>query len=221
MKKRWTTIVVSAALLCCLGANAQESGQPGEKTPARVMMGYVSQVLEIVQTPEYKDPAKRPECRGQLRTLLMELIDMRTISQLVLADKKKGFTEAQFDEFVDTFSRILFLSYVGHLDDYTDQKVEVLGTEELPKSRVRLKTTTSSPSKGTSTPVEYSMIKKGDTWAAYDVRIEGLSFVSNYRTQFREILMGKTPEQLLRQMKEKAEKLENENIQLKVDEKLF
>ncbi|HNT37009.1 MAG TPA: ABC transporter substrate-binding protein [bacterium] len=225
MKKTSLGVLV----LCFLASGAlvvrAEDSAPAERIPPdQVLLDAINRTLDIVRLPDYKAPEKRAEYRAQVREILMTMIDMRTVSMLVLADKKKAFTDAQFDEFVDSFTRILFLSYVGHLDDYTDQQVQVDSVEEIKDSkvpRVRLKTQTTSRAKGTKTPVEYSMTLTDNKWAAYDVRIEGLSFVSNYRSQFREILTSRKPDQLLKTMKEKADKLEKDNVQIKVDEKIF
>lgn len=225
LRKTVSVLILSCSIaLFASATRAEEPSSGGQLPPEQLLLDKVNQILDIVRLPDYKAPEKRAEYRAQIKAILLQMMDMRTISMLVLADKRKAFNDDQFDEFIDSLTRILFLSYVGHLDDYTDQQVEVESTEEVKESkipRVRVRTQTTSRLKGTKIPVEYSMTLVEDAWAVYDVRVEGLSFVANYRSQFRELLHSRKPEQLLKMMKDKADKLEKDNIQVNVDDKLF
>lgn len=216
--------ILSAIFILNLAIPAcgQEDMKYEENTPEYRISSVVNRVLEIIRAPEFKNGECKIEGRRKVRDIMVDLIDIDRVSMLVLANYKRDFSDEQFNEFGELFTSILFSTYIAHLDDYTDQTVEIAEVEDMGKGRVRIKTLTKSEVRS-DIPVDYSMMKRvsDGKWSVYDVRVEGMSFVANYRSQFREFLVKKSPAELLEKMQEKAKHLGEDLEQRKIDEKLF
>ena len=177
------------------------------KKPEEVVDVAVQKVLAILADPRYREEAKKAERRGKIREILLGVVDMPTVGELTLARHKKDFSKEQFDEFIDLFSRLLFSTYISHLEKYSGEKVVTLrvrdmGTRSSRVQRVEVQTEAVSDTK--KIPINYRMITKGGHWKLYDVYVEGVSLVLNYRTQFGEILRTKPAAELLKRMAEKV-----------------
>lgn len=176
------------------------------KTPTQIVDETVDRVLKILGDPEYKNPTTKPKLREKVRSIILGQVDMVTVSNLTLANYRKKFSPEQLKEFRAVFSQLLFSTYVAHLEEYTDEKVVTVKSEQLSESRVVVKTKTITDTK--TIPVDYSFAKQGKRWMLYDVHIEGVSLVKNYRSQFRQILLNKSADEFLARLKNKVK--ENE-----------
>ena len=125
------------------------------------------------------------------------------MSRLVLARYWKIFDEKQRSEFEDAFKVFLAQEYGKRLDDYENQDVELLGERPEIRGDVTIRTRIVG-GEFDAADVNYRLRKKGDEWLVIDVVVEGISLVSNWRDQFREVLRGKDgPENLLAQLRKK------------------
>ena len=119
---------------------------------------------------------------------------------LALHWKKR--TPQEQKEFVDLFSDLIEDTYIRKIERYEDEKV--IYTEEKTDgafATVRTKVTTS---KEAEIPVDYKIFKKGQKWEVYDIIVEGVSLVNNYRTQFNQIIRSSSYEELVTRLKKKA-----------------
>jgi phospholipid transport system substrate-binding protein len=103
------------------------------------------------------------------------------------------------------FSELLENTYADRILAYTDEKINFGDEVALKKNRVEVKSTIFTKD-NKSVPLNYRMIRKNETWRVYDVVIEGISLVQNYRSQFREILATNSPQDLIDTLKEKVKK---------------
>ena len=97
------------------------------------------------------------------------------------------------------FGDLLERAYIGKIELYSGEKVAFLGDAidgELATVRTRIVT-----KQGTEIPVDYRMLRRGDRWRAYDVIIEGVSLVANYRTQFDKVIQRTSYQQLVQQVR--------------------
>ena len=179
-----------------------------DKEDVRAMMERtVDKTIEILTAPELKGEAKQEERRAKVRETLLGVTDARRVSLLVLGRHRTKFTGAQITAFTEAFAQLVFLTYISHLEAYTDQTVEILSVEMLPKSKAYA--ATKIISKGKETPADFSLFKnENGKWKVYDVKVEGVSMVSNYRSQFSELLLKQTPDELIAHLQEKVK--ENE-----------
>lgn len=128
--------------------------------------------------------------------------DFETMSKLVLARNWKKFSKDERRQFVAEFKDLLARSYGGRLKRYSDEGVEIVGTRAEPRGDMTVQTQVVGGDFDGAT-VDYRMRKRGQQWKAIDIVVEGVSLVSSYRSQFREVLSGSSPEKLLERMREK------------------
>jgi phospholipid transport system substrate-binding protein len=125
-------------------------------------------------------------------------------SRRALAKHWSKRTESEKKEFISLFKQLIKRTYMEKSGQYSGGKVEFLdekidGEYGVVKSQLVSST-------GTQTPVDYRLMKKDGAWCVYDVYIEGVSLVSNYRSQFNDILTSSPFEELVKRLKEKIEK---------------
>ena len=142
---------------------------------------------------------------GGIRGIINEIFDWNELSKRTLGRNWKKFNDAQKKEFTDLFSSLLEGVYADRLLAYSDEKVVFERETELKKGRVEVASHIAT-SDGKKIPLNYRMIQKDGKWRVYDVVIEGVSMVKNYRSQFREILSKKQPEDLLNTLRKKTGK---------------
>ncbi len=124
------------------------------------------------------------------------------LSKRTLGLNWNKFPTEQRKEFVRLFKTILKDAYVDKIMAYTNERVSFI--KEIPLSKTTVEVQSTVVSEGGETPIYYRVIKRGNSWKVYDVVIEGVSLVSNYRTQFREILANNPPDTLLETLRKKV-----------------
>jgi len=137
-----------------------------------------------------------------LEALSLERFDFKTMSRLVLARNWKQFSEAEQEEFQVEFKRYLARNYGSRIDRYNQEEVEILGEREEPRGDVTVRTRIVGGEFDGAT-LDFRLRGKSGPWLVIDVIAEGISFVSNYRDQFREVLGRGGPPHLLQQLREK------------------
>jgi phospholipid transport system substrate-binding protein len=130
------------------------------------------------------------------------MFDYVALSRLTLGKGWKKFNKEQRKEFVSLYRTILEKAYMDKILSYTDE--EVTFDKELMLSKKKAEVQTKIISKGTEIPIFYRVYLKDGQWRVYDVIIEGISLIKNYRTQFREILANNPPEEVLKILREKT-----------------
>ena len=185
-----------ALLACAALLVAAAATPPG---PRDVVQKTVDQVLAIL-----KDPSLTPEVRRQrIVAIAYEQFDFTTMSKLVLAKYWKSFDAKQREEFMKEFKDFLAHRYGDRIDRYEQEKVEVLGEHAASGGDAVVATKIHSPKAAEAIAVEYRLRSRDGVWRMIDVKIEGISLVSNYRDQFHEVLSHGGPEKLLAQLRER------------------
>lgn len=194
-----TLAVFLAVVLMAAAAGAQEA--PG---PLEALRGPVNTVLQILQDPQYDPPDQRQVQRDRIWGVTRDIFDFTEMAKRALAISWREFTPPQRKEFTELFSELTAHSYLEQIKGtITGLAVEFVGEEILSDSKAMVKTKVRREQ--VETPVDYRMLQNGGRWLVYDVNIEGVSLVQNYRTQFREILSKETPEQLIQKLKTKLQ----------------
>jgi phospholipid transport system substrate-binding protein len=172
--------------------------------PLDSLKGPVDQVIKLLQDPLYQDASQKDLQREKIRKILSEIFDFTEMAKRTLARNWKKFTLEQKKEFTHLFSKLLGNTYIGRMQgEYEDDKIVYQNQKKISNSKARIKTKILKRS--INIPVVYSMLNQNGTWKIYDVNIEGVSLVKNYRTQFNKILMKKPPSLLIEQLKKKIE----------------
>ena len=164
----------------------------------------VNKIVTTIGTPGFKDQPRDKQITG-VRQIINSIFDYSELSKRTLGRGWKKFSPEQKEEFIALFSELLENTYADRILAYTDEKINFGDEIALKKNRVEVKSTIITKA-NKSVPLNYRMIQKNGNWRVYDVVIEGISLVQNYRSQFREILAKKTPQDLIDTLKEKVKK---------------
>ena len=162
----------------------------------------INKMLAKMQTPEFKG-LDRDAKLNEISAIINEVFDWQELSRRTLGREWKKFTPDQQKEFVSLFEQLLEGIYADRILAYTSEKIEFGKETELKKGRVEVESyiiTTDNK----KVPLFYRLTDKSGQWKVYDVVIEGVSMVKNYRGQFRQILSKKKPEDLLQTLREKV-----------------
>ena len=138
----------------------------------------------------------------EIEEIAYRLFDFTTMSKLVLARNWRKLSKEKRAEFVREFKQHLSRTYGTRLDRYNQEKVEVYGTQLEPRNDVSVKTRIVG-GQFDGAEISYRLRKRKDRWRIIDVVIEGVSLVSNYRSQFAEVLNGGTIDDLIAKMRDK------------------
>lgn len=194
MIKRFLLIFALAALV--LPATALASATDEVKVT-------VDEVVKIVSNKELKKPQNVQKRRQELKSAIGRIFDYGEMAKRSLAQNWRPLTPAQRSEFVQLFATLLENSYAGKIESYNNEKiVYTKESVEGDTAEVRSKVLTT---KRDEYALDYRMMKEGGRWMVYDVVIEGVSLVSNYRGQFSRIIHSQGYPELVKRLKTKGE----------------
>ncbi len=171
--------------------------------PMEEMKQTTNKILSIVTNPTLKAPSKIAEKEKLIRQAVDERFDWEEMARRSLATHWVKRTAEERKEFVHLFSDLLERTYMKKVEDYSGEKVLYEGeTKDGDHATVKVKIITK---KNKNIPVEYRLRREGNDWLIYDVSIEGVSLVNNYRTQFNSIIVQSSYENLIKRLREKVE----------------
>lgn len=170
--------------------------------PMNTVKANVDKVLEVLRDPKLKAESAKETKKEKLRSIYDGMFDQVELSRRTLAQNWNNLNPAQRKEFVQLFRQVLEKAYIDKILAYVNEKV-LFGKEvQLSETKVEVQTTINTSSK--NIPVYYRVILKDGEWKVYDVVIENVSLISNYRTQFNDILAKNTPDQMLEILRKKV-----------------
>jgi phospholipid transport system substrate-binding protein len=191
-------VAVAAALALAAVAAPVLAGLPTDQ-----LKGSIQRVIQLIQDPALKTESRATERRDKIRSIADQIFDFGEIAKRALARHWLPLSEPQRKEFVALFSDLLERSYVSRIEQYGGEKI-VYATEKVDGETATVGTRIVTKN-GTEVPVDYRMTRRGERWLVYDVNIEGVSLVSNYRTQFNKIIQTESYSELIRRLKSKQE----------------
>lgn len=172
--------------------------------PLDTVKTNVNSVIEVMRDPKFKGEAGKKVKEQRIVVAADKLFDFVELSKRTLGLNWNKLTPEQRKEFVELFKTILKDAYVDKITAYTDEQVNF--TKEVPLSETTIEVQSVVVTKTAQIPIYYRVIKKDSEWKVFDVVIEGVSLISNYRTQFRDILGNNPPETLLETLRKKVGK---------------
>ena len=177
--------------------------------PTDQLKNGIDRVIKILEDPAMKPETKGKDRRAVVRKIANELFDFGETAKRSLGRHWQARSEKEREEFVSLFADLLERSYIGKIDLYGGEKV-VYGGENVEGdlATVRTKIVTKQ---GTEASIDYRLIKRSDKWMVYDVVIENVSLVSNYRTQFNKIIQTASYNELVQKLKAKQDELAAED----------
>jgi phospholipid transport system substrate-binding protein len=173
-------------------------------TPMATVEAQVDGVLAILANPALKGEAGREAKRAKIEVAASRLFDFMELSRRSLGLYWNRFKPEEQKEFVNLYRQILEDAYVDKITAYTNEKIKFTKEVSLAENIVEVRSVVET--RTGEIPIYYRVMNKDGQWKVYDVVIEGVSLVENYRTQFREILSDNSPEALLKILREKVGK---------------
>ncbi len=196
IKQACTLAIVMLALLLA-------SAPASAATPTETLKAYGDVVLKILEDPALRAPERKHDRRTAVRKVAEEVFDIAETAKRALGPHWQQRTPAEREEFTQLFADLLESTYIARIDEYGGERIrytgeKIDGDSAIVQTRVLTK-------KGSEAPVDARMIRRGDKWYIYDVLIEGVSLVNNYRTQFDRIIRSSSYAELVKRLRDRKQ----------------
>lgn len=173
-------------------------------SPKEQIKTTVDKVLNILKDPKYKGKDNAQKRRTALRNEISKVFDFEEMSKRSLGIYWRERTPQEKKEFVELYKDLLERSYSGKIESYSDEKIlyqdEKIENNKYAEVKTKIITTDKK-----EIPIDYKLYFNGKEWKVYDVVIEGVSLVSNYRSQFNKIIRNQSYQELVKRMKTKQQ----------------
>ena len=197
MKRNFRIFAIALLLLpLWLSPGAAAGGVPTDQIKATV-----DRALVVLRDPRFKPAAKVKERRDQLRQILFARFDFSEMARRALGASWRRRTPQEQEEFVRLFTELLEHAYTDTIESYTDEKIVYVG-ERLDGNYAEVKSKILT-SKGQEFSIDYKTQVAAGEWKVYDVVVENISMVNNFRSQFNRVINNASYEELVRRLKEK------------------
>ena len=200
----WLLRGIVHALFICLVLDwvFADKGQaaPESAPPTAVVRATLDAVFHILDDQQLKGPGHLTQRRHLLENIIAERFDYEEMSKRTLAAHWKPLNPSERQEFVQLFKAFLSDQYAARIEGYAGERVVYLSERTVDgyaEVRTRL------VSDKLDFPMDYRLTNKGGTWYAYDVIVDGVSLVMNYRSQFGKIIGESSFQELLRRLRER------------------
>jgi len=177
--------------------------------PMDVIKTAVEEIVDLLKDPQYDLPEKKEEQREKIWEVVHNTFDFQTIARGTLRRHDwDSFSPDQKKEFTELFTTLLGNTYLERIQsDYRDEQVVFTEQEMLSDTTAIVRTKIIRES--LEIPVDYRLILRSGAWRIYNVNVENISLVTNYRDQFSRILMRDSPAKLIEQLRERVNKNES------------
>jgi phospholipid transport system substrate-binding protein len=190
----WVTLLIAPIWLSTLGLAT--AGEPTE-----VIRQITDQVLKILEDPNWQGPEKQRGRQDRLHQLSDQAFDWQEMARRALAVHWRERTPEERQEFVRLFRDLVERTYIQRLETATQEKQEIQYVgEQVDGSRATVKTIVLTK-RNQQVPIEYRLHKANGRWRIYDVLVEGISLVNNYRSQFNRIISSSSYNELVQKMR--------------------
>jgi len=170
--------------------------------PLDAVQASVNKVLEVLRDPKLKAASAKEAKKEKLRSIYDAMFDDVELSKRTLVRNWNNMTVDQRKEFVLLFRQVLEKAYIDKILDYADEKIVFERETMASKTQAEIHSRIVTASK--EIPIAYRVLLKDGVWKIYDVVVENVSLVLNYRTQFNEILAKDTPAQLIETLRKRV-----------------
>ena len=198
---KWSPILLVTVILVAAYGNIDGSAASSE--PMAELKVSVDEIVDILKSEELKGPEKYDERQRLIWDVALKMFDFREMAKSSLGKNWNTITSEERDQFVDLFSSLVKKRYIGKINDYTDQ--EIVYTKQLIK-KDRAMVYSLIIDKGTEIPIIYKLKADQEKWFIYDMKIENVSMVLNYRRDFDSVIRKEKFAGLLERITEQLEK---------------
>ena len=171
-------------------------------TPMNTVEASVNQLLAVLGDPALEGEAGKQKKKEAIHRISDVLFDFYALSRRTLGPNWKKFTPEQRQEFINLYRKLLESIYMDRLLQYQDEKVKFV--KEVSLSDTRAEVHSAIVSASGDIPIHYKLYLKNGIWKTYDLIVENVSLVGNYRTQFNSMLSKDPPEKVLDAIREKV-----------------
>ena len=192
---------ISGALLGVLGLMLVSVPSAFAGAPREQVQSAIEKVTAILNDPNLKSAAKKSERIERLRQVIFPKFDFAEMAKRSLGSNWQRRTPEEQQEFVKLFRELIENSYVENIDSYNGEKVNIVG-EKQEKDFAQVNTKIVN-NKGEEFAVDYRLLQSSGDWKIYDVVIENISIVNNYRSQFNRVIAKSSFEDLLQKLRDK------------------
>ena len=191
-------MLISVCFIFCLVFPLQVHAEK----PMEAVQSRINNLLDVLKDPSLKAESKSEIKEEKIWSIVDSIFDYKELSRRSLGRNWRRLNPDQQKEFTDLFRKLLGKVYMGRLMESTAPKVVFM--KEIIFSKNKAEVQSKVITKSNEIPMFYRMILHNDSWKVYDVSIEGVSLIRNYRSQFKSILKDKTPSDLLRILRKKV-----------------
>ncbi len=217
MKSPFVTFMVVLSTIFFVGISFSLAAESNAAlSPQQQLKSGIDNLIEVLSDENLKGEASKKLLEEKVVQLFKQHFDLAYTSRMCLGRHWRKISVAEKDEFISLFSDLLKSTYVGRVDEYSGETVSYK-KEMMQGSKSLVKTVVTSKDK--EIPVDYKMINRDGSWLVYDVIIEGVSMVRNYRSQFSSILQKKKFTELLDQIRDKIARNQAEKDVVKEPQK--
>ena len=191
------TLILGLGTLLAVGTEKTRlwAAAPGEQVKATI-----DQVMEILKDPKFQGTGKKSERREKLRQVVLPRFDFAEMAKRALGNNWNRYPDKQ-QEFVTTFKQLLEETYADQIEAAAGDKIVYLN-ERAEKDYAEVNTKVIS-AKGEETPMTYKLHPVDSDWKVFDILVENISIVNNYRAQFSRVLSNASLDELIKRMKDK------------------
>ncbi len=212
---RWwlAAVLVCAAMIMQPGGGAKHLVWAAENGPAPIVRSYYKEMLAIVSD----ENLSKEQLREELEGMAEEIFTFQVMSQMSLGRMWRDLDSDQKKEFVDLFTRLLENTYFQKIEKYLDQITKYSAedlqvTNEIIFSSRKAEVQSTINYDGKAVPVHYRFVKLDAGWKVYDVLVEEVSLVQNYRSQFNDALQKKSVSVFMQDLRDKVQELESAQV---------
>ncbi len=191
------TLMLIPILVLILAVSAAMASDPKE-----VAKQVIDKALDILNNPAYAGPAKKQQRHAMVKEIVDRHFDYREMAKRSLGATWNSLSGPQRDEFVRLFAELLEASYADKIDRYAQRvRIDYPG-ESVEGEYAEVRTVVIRPND--RIPLSYRLLNESGTWKVYDVVIEGVSLVSNYRSQFHRVISESSYTELVKRLRTKV-----------------
>lgn len=182
-KKNLITVLILSLAFLVIGA--RQGSASATESPMDQLRGEVAVILKILQSEELKAPGKNEERRQRILAVITGMFDFREMARSSLGKNWKNLTPGEQEKFVSLFTSLIEQRYIGKIDAYDNQEV-VYKKQRIKGHKAIIYTAVID--KNLEIPIDYRLKENQGKWLIYDLKIENVSLVANYRRDFDSIM---------------------------------
>lgn len=204
MPRLSTAVIIGLSLGLLLGV---PPGPVFAGPPAEQLASQIERVLAVLGDPAFKGNQQTGSRRQAVRRVTDELIDWDEMGRRTLGTHWQALPDADRQTFVALFSELLNRAYLKSLDRYEGEKIVVTG-DSMDGDRAVVQARVVGRDGHGGMPLDFAMVRDGERWRVWDIRMEGTSMVGGYRAQFARLLQTESYGAVMRRLRERVESLE-------------